>query len=81
MDVSVLQEHQIQYPLRGVFAGLHIFGQIVAENLAAGGITNLVNLAKAYREGWGGLSQGMVSASNRHPHSYQLLTLLLTGRL
>ncbi|KAL2675241.1 hypothetical protein Neosp_011423 [[Neocosmospora] mangrovei] len=59
VDVSVLQEHQIQYPLRGVFAGLHIFGQIVAENLAAAGITNLVNLAKAYREGWGGLSQGM----------------------
>ncbi|EEU48786.1 uncharacterized protein NECHADRAFT_75284 [Fusarium vanettenii 77-13-4] len=59
VDVSILQEHQIQYPLRGVFAGLHIFGQIVAEDLAAAGITNLVNFAKAYPEGWGALSQGM----------------------
>ncbi|KAJ4196016.1 hypothetical protein NW755_002179 [Fusarium falciforme] len=59
VDVAVLQQHQIQYPIRGVFAGLHIFGQILAENLAFAGISNLVNLAKAYPEGWGGLSQGM----------------------
>ncbi|KAJ3471387.1 hypothetical protein MRS44_001486 [Fusarium solani] len=58
-DAKELVKHQIQYPIRGVFAGLHIFGQIVAENLAFSGISNLVNLAKAYPEGWGGLSQGM----------------------
>ncbi|RMJ17147.1 hypothetical protein CDV36_003210 [Fusarium kuroshium] len=81
VNVSKLKEDEIQHPIRALFAGLTIPGQILGQQLAFSGLPNLVNFAKAYPVGWGGLSQGMavfdlsIGAFRGLPSGYVFLDL------
>ncbi|RSL64050.1 hypothetical protein CEP54_004906 [Fusarium duplospermum] len=81
VNVARLELDQIQHPIRGLFAGLTIPGQILGQQLAISGLPNLVNFAKAYPVGWGGLSQGMavfdlsIGAFRGLPSGYVFLDL------